>query len=470
MKLRSVRHALATLATLTFAATASTQQAARRPGEALEALSSAFEQISERVAPAVVQVFTSGVGMSDDRQTSLLTRQEGTASGVVIDPDGYIVTNAHVVSGARRIQVQLAERSEPASRPFVVRPQGVKLEAEVVGVDSVTDLALLKIAGKGLETLSLGNSDRLKQGQVVLAFGSPLGLRNTMTMGVVSAVARQLSPDDAAVYVQTDAPVNPGNSGGPLVDAAGQVVGINTLILSHSGGSEGVGLAIPSNVVRVITDQLRARGRVRRGMIGVQLQAIDAVFAKALGLPQPWGVIVADVSDDGPAGPAGVQVGDVILSLDGRPVESVRQFSANVFRHAIDATVSLELLRGADRLTLKVQVIERPDDPDRYLSLVDPKKNLVPQLDILGIDLPDEPGSGQRRRRLDGGVLVAAASEDASSPSRFLPGDVIHAVNRTFVLSLADLRAAIADMKDGDPVVVQVERQGELMFIAFEID
>jgi len=470
MKLRSVRRALAALAALAFAPSASAQPAARRPGEALEALSGAFEQIAEHVAPAVVQVFTSGVGMSGDRQSALLTRQEGTASGVIVDPDGYIVTNAHVVSGARRIQVQLAERSEPASRLVAVRPQGVKLDAEVVGVDSVTDLALLKVAGKNLKTLSLGDSDRVKQGQVVLAFGSPLGLRNTVTMGVVSAVARQLSPDDAAVYVQTDAPVNPGNSGGPLVDATGQVVGINTLILSHSGGSEGVGLAIPSNVVRVITDQLRAKGRVRRGMIGVQLQAVDAVFARALELPQPWGVIVADVSDDGPAGPAGVQVGDVILSLDGRPVESVRQFGANLFRHAIDATVSLELLRGADRLALKVQVIERPDDPDRYSALIDPKKNLVPQLDILGIDLPDETTPGQRRRRLDGGVLVAAVSRDTETPSRFLPGDVIHAVNRTFVLRLTDLRAAVADMKDGDPVVVQIERQGELMFVAFELD
>jgi serine protease Do len=470
MNMPSVRCTLTALAGLAFAPSASAQQAARRPGEALEALSGAFEQVSERVAPAVVQVFTSGVGMSSDRQSALLTRQEGTASGVVIDPDGYIVTNAHVVSGARRIQVQLADRSERASRLVAVRPQGVKLDAEVVGVDSVTDLALLKVAGKGLKTLSLGDSDRLRQGQVVLAFGSPLGLSNTVTMGIVSAVARQLSPDDAAVYVQTDAPVNPGNSGGPLVNATGQVVGINTLILSHSGGSEGVGLAIPSNVVRVITDQLRARGRVRRGMIGVQLQAIDTVFAKALGLPQPWGVIVADVSDDGPAGPAGVQVGDVILSLDGRPVESVRQFGANLFRHAIDATVSLELLRGADRLALKVQVVERPDDPDRYSALIDPKKSLVPQLDILGVDLPNEPSSGQPRRRLDGGVLVAAVSGDATTPDRFLPGDVIHAVNRTFVLSLADLRAAVADTKDGDPVVVQVERQGQLIFIAFELD
>jgi serine protease Do len=470
MTLRSFRRALTAVAALGAAASASAQEAARRPSEALEALSGAFEHISERVAPSVVQVFTSSFGISGDPQLALLTRQEGTASGVIIDPDGYIVTNAHVVSDARRVQVQLAQVPEAASQPVAVRPQGVKLDAEVVGLDTITDLALLKIPGKGLRTLSLGDSDRVKQGQLVLAFGSPLGLRNTVTMGVVSAVARQLSPDDPAVYIQTDAPVNPGNSGGPLVDAAGRVVGINTLILSHSGGSEGVGLAIPSNVVRVITDQLRANGRVRRGMIGVELQSVDTVFAKALGLPQPWGVIVADVSDDGPAGPAGVQVGDVILTLDGRPIESVRQFSANLLRHAIDATVSLELLRGADRLALKVQVIERPDDPDRYLSLVDPKKNLVPQLDILGVDIPDEVSTGQQRRRLDGGILVAAASAEAATPDRFQPGDIIHAVNRTFVLRLADLRDAVAGLKAGDPVVVQIERQGQLMYIAFEVD
>jgi serine protease Do len=470
MRLRSVFHALVALAALTGPTSASAQQAARQSSEALETLSGAFEQISERVAPAVVQVFTSSFGMSGERRLAMLTKQEGTASGVIIDAEGYIVTNAHVVSGARRVQVELPEPPETASQALAPRPQGVKLDAEVVGVDAITDLALLKIPRKDLRTLSLGDSDRLKQGQIVLAFGSPLGLRNTVTMGVVSAVARQLSPDDPAVYVQTDAPVNPGNSGGPLVDATGRVVGINTMILSHSGGSEGVGLAIPSNVVRLVTDQLRAHGRVHRGMIGVQLQTVDAVFAKALALPQPWGVIVADVSDDGSAGPAGVQVGDVILSLDGRPVGSVRQFSANLFRHAIDATVSLELLRGADRLALKVQVIERPDDPDRYLSLVDPKKNLVPQLDLLGVDLPDEPTPGQPHRRLDGGILVATLSADASTPDRFLPGDVIHAVNRTFVLRLADLRDAVADLKDGDAVVVQIERQGQLMYVAFEAD
>jgi serine protease Do len=468
MKTHSFSLVWAVSAFLATAAEASPEPPpAGRPVDTLLTMSRAFEQIAERVRPAVVQVFTKGVALGDGEHASaLLTRQEGTASGVVVDPEGYVLTNAHVVSGARRVEVQLPAPSEGTA----AEPNGPRLEAQVVGIDVLTDLALLKVPARGLPTLTLGDSDHLKQGEIVLAFGSPLGLRNTVTMGVVSTVARELSPDDPAVYVQTDAPVNPGNSGGPLVDAAGQVVGINTLILSHSGGSEGVGLAIPSNVARVISEQLRANGRVRRGMIGVRLQAIDDVFTKALALPQSRGVIVADVDDDGPAGPAGVRVGDVILSLDGRRVDSVRQFSANLFRHAIDATATLEILRGADRLTVKVPVIERPDDPDRYASLIDPTKNLVTAFDVFGVDLPDASPAAGPRRRLDGGVLVAAISPDASTADRFLPGDVIHGVNRTFVLNLADLKDATADLKDGDPVVVQVERQGQLTYLAFEVD
>jgi serine protease Do len=444
--------------------------ATSRPADSLQALSGALERVSERVAPAVVQVHTTGFAVNADQQLAVLTRQEGIGSGVVIDADGYIVTNAHVVAGARRITVQLAPRSTSPTPGAETRTEGDRLEAELVGIDRPTDLALLRVPRMGLEALTLGDSDQLRQGQLVLAFGSPLGLGNTVTMGIVSAVARQLSLDDPAVYVQTDAPVNPGNSGGPLVDSSGQVVGINTMILSRSGGSEGVGLAIPANVVRVIAAQLKANGRVHRGMIGVQLQTVDSIMAAALRLPQSRGVIVTDVDRDGPAGPAGVQIGDVFVLLDGRPVESVRQFSANLFRHAADATVTLDLLRGDARLKLKVPVVSKPEDPSRYLAHVDPKKNLVPQLDLLCVDLDDELKASRPRPHIDGGVLVAAASSEAAVSDRFQPGDIIHGVNRSFLLTLADLKDAVADLKDGDPVVVQVERQGQLMLIAYEID
>ena len=468
-------HTLATvgafLASLSCAAAAEVQQGALRRADALKALSESFEQIAGRIAPSVVQVFVSGYNLGGNRPGTL-TKQAGSASGIIVDPDGYIVTNAHVVTHARRVRVQLAAKLEAAGTSVaILAPVGATLDAEVLGVDTATDLALLKIARSGLPALALADSDKLRQGQIVLAFGSPLGLGNTVTMGVVSAVARQLDVDDPMDYVQTDAPINPGNSGGPLVDASGQVVGINTMIMSQSGGSEGVGLAIPSNTIRDIVGQLRAHGRVARGVIRIQVQTVTPVMATALGLAQARGVIIADMDEDGPAGKAGLKIGDVLLSMDGRPVENVRQFGTNLYRHAIDAKVLLEVLRGAEKFTVKVPVIDRPDDPGRFLELADPHKNLVEQLDILGIDIDDNVASALARLREKRGVLVAAMSPDAAPPAdRFLPGDVIHAVGRKSISSLAELRAAVAGLKDGDPVVVQIERAGEFEFVAFEID
>jgi serine protease Do len=459
------------LASLMIAPAASPQQGALRRTEALGALSESFEQIAEHIAPSVVQIFSSGYNLGGGAST-VLTKQQGTASGIIIDPNGYIVTNAHVVLHARRVQVQLATRVETARGPrSVLTPAGSKIEAVVVGVDASTDLALLKIPRSGLAALSLADSDKLKQGQLVLAFGSPLGLGNTVTMGIVSAVARQLQIDDLMEFVQTDAPINPGNSGGPLVDANGQVVGINTMIMSQSGGSEGVGLAIPSNTVRDIVGQLRARGRVTRGVIRVQVQTVTPVMAAGLGLAQARGVIIADMEENGPAGKAGLQIGDVILSMDGKPIENIRQFGTNLYRHAIDAKVTLEVVRGSEKFAASVPVVERPDDPSRFLEMADPQKNLVERLDILGINVDDNVASVLPRLRMRSGVLVAAMTSDAASPGdRFLPGDVIHAVDRTPIMSLAELRAAVADLKDGDPVVVQIEREGNLEFVAFEID
>ena len=438
--------------------------------QTLQAMSGAFEQVARQVMPSVVQVFVNGYGLDPDAG-DVLTKQQGTASGTIVDPDGYIVTNAHVVTRARRIQVLLPTVTGGGRGPALARPEGIKRDAEIVGVDTATDLALLKIDAHGLPALELGNSDALRQGELVLAFGSPLGLGNTVTMGVVSAVARQLKPDDMLAYVQTDAPINPGNSGGPLVDARGQVVGINTMILTRSGGSEGVGLAIPSNTVRYIVSQLREHGRVRRGVIGIQVQSVGPVMAAALGIPQSWGVIVADIDPDGPAAKAGLQIGDVIVSADSQPVGDVRQFGINLYHHPAGSTVTLGVLRGTGTAEIKVGVIERPEDPDTLMDMVRPEQNLVSQLDVLGVTVDKKLAAALQPLRKPSGVLVVAMSADAAPPAdRFRPGDVIHAVNRTAVTSLADLRKAVAGLKDGDPVVVQIERDGALRFVAFEID
>jgi len=216
---------------------------------------------------------------------------------------------------------------------------------------------------------------------------------------------------------------------------------------------------------------LRTNGKVTRGVIRIQVQTVTPVIAAALGLAQARGVIVADLDDAGPAGKAGVQIGDVILSMDGKPIQNVRQFGTNLYRLAIDATVTLEILRGTETFKAKVPVVARPDDPSRFLEMADPERNLVERLDILGIDIDDNVASVLGRLRRKSGVLVAGMSSDATPPGdRFQPGDVIHSVDRTPVASLTELRAAVADLKDGDPVVVQIEREGALEFVAFEID
>jgi len=424
----------------------------------LDEMSGSFERIAAEVSPSVVEIFVNGYGVSHG-SSDVFTKQQASASGTVLDADGLVVTNAHVINRATRIQV------------LIPQPRSLKLEAQVVGVDTATDIAVLKIDAHGLKPLAFGDSDSLKQGQLVLAFGSPLGLGNTMTMGVVSAVARQLDPDDIAAYVQTDAPINPGNSGGPLVDLDGKVVGINTMILTKSGGSEGVGFAIPSNTVRAITDHLRADGRVHRTVIGAEVQTVTPPMAAAFKLPQATGVMVSDLDPDGPATGAGLRIGDVILSVDGAKVANVREFALNLYQHATGSQVKLGLLRGTETTNLQVAVTERPEDPTSVLDLVRPDQNLVPELDVLGVDVDANLAAALHPLREESGVLVAAMAADASPPAdRFQSGDVIHAVNRTPVHSLAELRAAVAGLKNGDPVVVQIEREGMYTYIAFEID
>ncbi len=241
-------------------------------------------------------------------------------------PTGYIVTNAHVVQGAHRVQVQVQSPRREGQRS-VLRPRPRLLTARIVAVDEETDLAVLKVDEAGLPAVTLADSDTVHPGQIVLAFGSPLGLDSSVTMGVVSAVARQLEADDPMIYIQTDASINPGNSGGPLVDAEGRVIGINTLILSQSGGNEGLGFAAPSNIVRHVFEQVRRFGRVRRGQIGVRAQTITPALAEGLSLTRDWGVVLGDVFPDGPAAKAGLQVGDVVETLDGKPMENGRQLA-----------------------------------------------------------------------------------------------------------------------------------------------
>ena len=303
---------------------------------------------------------------------------------------------------------------------------------------------------------------------MVFAFGSPEGLRNSVTMGVVSAVARQPDPDSPLVYVQTDTPINPGNSGGPLVDADGGLVGINTFILSSSGGNQGLGFAIPAGVVAYAYPQLVKYGHIHEPEIGAILQTITPELAAGLHLARDYGVIVSDVAPGGPADQAGLRIQDIIISVDGNPTVSLPMFGQSLYLHQGGEHAKLQVLRGSDRLQLDVSLAERPHKVDSLVDSVDPLKNLVSQLAILGVDITPDLAHSLPDLRIPSGVIVAAKTLGAGTAEVPLQtGDVIHAVNGTTITNLADLRGDLAKLSSGDAVALLIERYGQLIYVSF---
>jgi serine protease Do len=289
-------------------------------------------------------------------------------------------------------------------------------------------------------------------------------------MGVVSSTARQIKPDDPMLYIQTDAPINPGNSGGPLLDADGRVVGINTFILSQSGGSEGIGFAIPSNVVHSVVEQLRKEGHVHRGEIGVYAQTITPSLAAGLQLSRDWGVVLADVEPDSPAEKAGLKPGDVVLSVNSREMENARQLEVDLYRRAVGEKVTIEVQRGTEKLSFSVPIIEREDDPQRFADMVNPEKNIVAKLGILCIDINQKVAQMLPDLRKPYGVVVAARAAGSPFSTQLDPGDVIHAVNAEPISSVAALRQALDKRKPTDPIVLQIERDSRLMYLDLELE
>jgi serine protease Do len=443
-------------------------QTPRHPAD-LGKLSHSLETVVAKVSPTVVQIRATAYGPvagGATAATTLLGTQRSTGSGVILSSDGFIVTNAHVVEGGRRFVVVLP-RPAAAGAPgrSALAPVSQEVPATLVGTDQETDLAILKVALTDLPFARIGDSDSLAPGQVVLAFGSPFGLARSVTMGVISAVGRQLRDEDRMIYIQTDTPINPGSSGGPLVSAEGLVVGINSLIFSQSGGSEGVGFAAPGNVVRFVYEQIRSNGRVRRGQIGVFAQTITPALAAGLRLPRDWGVVLGDVYPNSPAAKAGLRINDVIVSVDGKPMENGRQLDVTLYQRQIGGSVSLEVRRGPQLLSLKVPVVERREEADRFRHMVTPDQNLISRLGILGLELTPELARMIPGIRNPQGVVVAGVALDAEGSSGPRPGDVIYGVNGVPVRKLADLRGAIGQIASDTTAVLQVGRQGQLRFL-----
>ncbi len=473
-KSKRVRSAFPAATLALFMVFRGTSAAAQDRGDnTLRKLNESVDMLIKRVSPSVVQILVTGYGPIDSGEHSnaavVIGRQRAIGSGFVIDPAGYIITNAHVVSGAQRVQVVVPEGVSDGSLQAILSARTNIVPARVVGVARDIDVALLKVDNVKFAALPLAPYRNLHQGEVVLAFGSPEGLRNTVTFGVVSSVARQIDPDSPMVYIQTDAPINPGNSGGPLVNVEGEVVGINTFILSQSGGNEGLGFAIPSSVVGVAYQQLRKFGHIHRAQIGIGIQTISPILAAALNLPRNYGVIVSDVLPDSPALAAGVRVGDVLLTVDGRAADSVPYVSFRLMSVDVGAKVHLEVLRGKEKLAFDVPVVETPHEMDQIASLADPEKNLVHPLGIIGVEIDQKIAAiAQDLRDPFGIIVVARSSEGADIP--LTTGDVIRTLNGQPMTTLARLRTALQSLPPGAPVVLQIQREQRLLFVAFTLD
>lgn len=431
----------------------------------------AFSEIVRAISPAVVNISTTKVVKSDTGPFSeepffdLFSpfhefgmpkkwKERSLGSGVIVSPDGYIVTNNHVVEKADEIKVTLLDNRT--------------LKGSLVGSDPKTDVAIIKIAANDLPTVTWGDSDRLQVGEFVLAIGSPYGLSHTVTMGIISAVGRaNVGIADYEDFIQTDAAINPGNSGGPLVNIRGELIGINTAIFSRSGGYQGIGFAVPSNMVRLVMDQLIRNGRVTRGWIGVSIQELTPELAQEFGLTRTKGALVSDVAKDSPAGRAGIVRGDVILGLNGKEIRDVSSLRNMVAQSRAGSEIMLKILRSGKEFTVKVTIAELPREvaevqPDRLphdtearvltgLTVMDLSREIVRQL---GFD-KDEKGV----------VVVRVEPGSPADDAEIKKGDIIKEINKKEIYNMEGFNRIATNIKRDQSVLLFVNRGGKKFYV-----
>lgn len=382
------------------------------------------------------------------------TPRPSTGSGFLISTDGYVLTNHHVVEDAEEIVVALSDRRER--------------EAELIGADPVSDLALLKIDAVDLPVVSIGSSEALKVGEWVVAIGSPFGFELSVTAGIVSAKGRSL-PDEMGNYVpfiQTDVAINPGNSGGPLFDLKGKVVGINSQIFTRSGGFMGLSFAIPIDVAMEVVEQLKDKGQVSRGWLGVQIQRVDRDLAESFGLDRAAGALVTRVFADSPAEEAGIREGDIITEFGGRAIDLSSDLPHVVGRFKAGTDTEVKVVRTGESLTLSVKVGELEADRVAAASAVE----MQPNGNQLGIIVRDLSDSERQSLEAPRGVLVTSVSEGPGKTANLAPGDVITTVNSQWVDTVTDFETLIDALPAGTAVPVRVIRARQPQYIAIKID
>ena len=384
-------------------------------------------------------------------------QQMAMGSGFIVSKSGYIVTNNHVVEGADSVLVRLSDRRE--------------FDAEIIGTDPRSDLALLRIDAQDLPILKFAEAGQLEVGEWVLAIGSPFGLDYSVTAGIVSAKGRSLPTERNENYVpfiQTDVAINPGNSGGPLFNLQGEVVGVNSQIFTRSGGSIGLSFAIPVSVVRNVVDQLKEDGRVTRGWLGVTIQNVDKNLAESFGLDRPQGALISQLSPKGPAQKAGLLAGDVIIAFDGSPVEDSSDLPHIVGLLEPGSKVIVELVRDRKTRSVEVEVGGLDADDSYALSNRQGAGKLGGRLGLVAEDIPEEV---QQRLELDGGVLVRrVVSGSVAAKSGLLPGDVITQFGSDKIESMADFAKAVAQLNTDRSVHVRLVRRGAPLFIGLKLE
>jgi serine protease Do len=430
----------------------------------------AFSEIVSVVAPSVVNISTVKVvkdapedPFSDffndflspfyDFGNQKKWREQSLGSGVIVSPDGYIITNNHVVSGAEKINVTLYDNSV--------------FNGRVVGADPKTDIAVVKIASKGLPTIPWGDSDGLQVGEFVLAIGSPYGLSHTVTMGIISAVGRaDVGVADYEDFIQTDAAINPGNSGGPLVDTRGDLIGINTAIFSRSGGYQGIGFAVPSNMARLIIEQLIKEGKVVRGWLGVTIQELSPEISREFGHASPGGALVGEALEGSPAEKAGLRRGDIILRFGGKEVSGPSALKNIVAQQKPGEKVPVKVLRDKKNLTLTVTVGELPSE----FEMAAPER--VPEVHksaFYGLNVMNITNDIARQLTLDmdepGVVVIGVQAGSPAEEAGLKRGDVIQEVERRKVTSIEDFKSIASHIGTGETVLMFVNRGGRKFYI-----
>ena len=412
----------------------------------------------EGLPPGIREFFERSLPQQQPRSPNGRQQQRGAqslGSGFIISPDGYVLTNNHVVAGADEIIVRLSDRSE--------------LKAKLIGADPRTDVALLKVEGKNLPVVKIGKSEDLKVGAWVLAIGSPFGFDHSATAGIVSAKGRSLPNESYVPFIQTDVAINPGNSGGPLFNLAGEVIGINSQIFTRSGGFMGLSFAIPMDVAMDVANQLKTEGKVSRGWLGVVIQEVNKDLAESFGLDKPAGALVAQVMEDGPAAKGGLQVGDVILSLNGQPIIMSADLPHLVGRLKSGAKASLEVIRDGSRKTLELTIGNLPTDGDEVAANGGGEGATERSSNRMGVKVAELSADERKSLDLKGGVVIKEVQDGPAALIGLRPGDVITHLNNQAIDSAKTFTQVAQALPKNRSVSMRVLREGRASFITFKL-